>query len=343
MRVWFDLDNTPHVPFFLPIIEEVKGKGMSVLVTIRDAFQVRELMENAGIPHCVYGKHNGRNKIRKCVDLVLRAGMLCHFSLGKRIDLAISHGSRAQLLAARIRGIRSLELTDYEHAQSGGILSPTWLMAPEPLRDCELAKHPRFLSYPGLKEDVYMHSDRCNFRRRDLGIDSSSILVVVRPPATEAHYHDARSEDLLDRLMTAAVSNPLVRVVLLPRNQAQQLKLSQLYPHWFQSGQAQVPGGAVDGAALVREADLVVSGGGTMVREAAAVGVPAVSVFTGALGSVDRDLERQGTLRLLRSIEEVDGFQIEKRHLSISVSVERQKRTVSGILDGIEVALESKV
>jgi uncharacterized protein len=62
----------------------------------------------------------------------------------------------------------------------------------------------------------------------------------------------------------------------------------------------EVPADALDGPSLVAGADLVVSAGGTMNREAAVLGTPVYTTFAGELGGVDEWLIATGRLRLLR-------------------------------------------
>ena len=304
-RVWIDLDNSPHVPFFRPIIEELRVKGYSVVVTARDAFQVTELTKLHRIQCKTIGRHYGKNKFMKVLGLVVRTAQLLPFVIKGRPDLAVSHGSRAQTLAAKLLGIRSVVIADYEHVSH--VTHPAWVIVPEVIPTevaSKLANH--VLKYPGIKEDVYVS----NFQPDpailvELGVKSSEILVTVRPPATEAHYHNPKSEELFVAVMYRLGETQDVRTVLLPRNDKQKAEIARRWAGWLQSGKIIIPGQVVEGLNLIWHSDLVISGGGTMNREAAALGVPVYSIFRGEIGAVDRYLSQNDRLVMIETIEDV--------------------------------------
>jgi predicted glycosyltransferase len=161
-------------------------------------------------------------------------------------------------------------------------------------------------AYRGIKEDVYAGDFRPDLSLcRQLGLRDSDIIVTVRPPATEAHYHNAESERLLNELMSRICRLSETRAVLLPRNRHQEDQLRANHPEWFVNGKTIVPCKAVDGLNLLWLSDLVVGGGGTINREAAALGVPAYSIFRGPIGAVDLKLEAEGRLTFVRNTREV--------------------------------------
>jgi hypothetical protein len=162
------------------------------------------------------------------------------------------------------------------------------------------------LSYPGIKEDVYVPRftpDPSVLKK--LGLDPGDIIVTIRPPATEAHYHNPEAEVLLESVFEMLAGIPESRIVLLPRNDKQEEAIRRMRPDLFARGKVRVPSEVVDGLNLIWHSDLVISGGGTMNREAAALGVPVYSVFRGHIGAVDRYLASVGRLVLLESVEDV--------------------------------------
>ncbi|MGP8201791.1 MAG: DUF354 domain-containing protein [Limisphaerales bacterium] len=307
-KIWIDLDNTPHVPLFAPIVEELKRRGYDVTLTARDAFQVCELARKKGLICRKIGRHSGKNKLRKAAGLFFRAAQLAPVIWRERPTLALSHGSRSQIIICNLLGIPTLLMADYEFAAYPPFMRPTWEMAPDIIPDSALSCPPdRIKKYPGIKEDIYVPS----FKPDDtflgsLNLDPSSIIVVVRPPATEAHYHNPEAETLLAHFMGRACVTEGVKIILIPRNKKQGAQLRTEFPRWFDSGRTVIPQTAIDGLNLIWHADLVVSGGGTMNREAAALGVPVYSVFRGKIGAVDRWLEKEGRLKLLETKEDVD-------------------------------------
>jgi hypothetical protein len=307
-RIWIDLDNTPHVPFFRPLIRELRGAGHAVSISARDAFQVCSLAQLMGVDCVPIGRHHGKNKLRKVFGLLWRSLQLLPFVLKHRPTLALSHGSRSQILICNLLRIPTVMLMDYEHARTPLLLRPRWEIVPQVLSGeaLQCKDRGRVRTYPGIKEDVYApeFSFDAGLQSR-LRLSAQHIVVSVRPPATEAHYHSTESDALFAEFMQLATSRQDVQLVLLPRNGAQLDRLKQRWPDAFASGRIVVPDGAVDGLSLLWLSDLVVSGGGTMNREAAALGIPVYSVFRGPIGAVDRQLRAEGRLRLLEDTGQV--------------------------------------
>jgi predicted glycosyltransferase len=184
---------------------------------------------------------------------------------------------------------------------------PRWVMAPDliPETSINFPKH-RILRYPGIKEDVYVprfHPDPSI--RSSLGLTDDELVVTVRPPANEAHYYNPKSDVLYHAAMDFLGKAPNVRVVLVPRNEKQGDSARQLWPILFESRKFMIPDHVVDGLNLMWFSDLVISGGGTMNREAAALGVPVYSIFRGTIGAVDRYLSEAGRLVLLEKAEDL--------------------------------------
>src|SRR3989442_14979658 len=135
-----------------------------------------------------------------------------------------------------------------------------------------------------------------------LGLDGRDLVVTVRPPATEAHYHKPEAEVLLDAALGLLTHRPDVRVILLPRNEKQAQTLRKQWGKWIANRKIVIPEHVVDGLNLIWFSDLIISGGGTMNREAAALGVPVYSIFRGKIGAVDHYLSMRGRLVLLESV-----------------------------------------
>lgn len=306
-KIWIDIDNSPHVPFFLPIIDELRNQGFELLLTARDMYQVCELLEFYKLPCKVIGGHYGKNKALKVLANCSRAIQLIPTAAAFRPDLALSHGSRAQVLVCKALGIRSLMMHDYEHSTKTGFLEPDWTLMPDVIPENLMSKRAgRTLKYPGLKEDVYVPRflpDPTILSH--LGISQQELVITLRPPATEAHYHNPESEGLFAATLERIAIEPHVRAVTLPRNARQEKQLREKWPALIQSGRMIIPETPVDGLNLIWFSDLVISGGGTMNREAAALGVPVYSLFRGKIGAVDQYLAENGRLILLESIADV--------------------------------------
>ena len=306
-KIWIDIDNSPHVPFFLPIIEELQQRGFRIDLTARDMYQVRELLEFFRLPCKVIGGHYGKAKTLKILGTCLRVAQLMPTAFRQRPDLALSHGSRAQIIACKTLGIPTVMMHDYEHSTKTGFLEPDWTITPDIIPDNAIGKRlDRRLTYPGLKEDVYAHRLQPDSSiLAELGIAKDELVVTLRPPATEAHYHNPESETLFTATLRMIQNQHRVRAVTLPRNDRQTSRLRREWADLIASGRMIIPNRPVDGMNLIWFSDLVVSGGGTMNREAAALGVPVYSIFRGKLGAVDRYLADRGRLILIESVEEV--------------------------------------
>lgn len=307
-KIWIDLDNSPHVPFFAPIIKEFEKRGYSVVLTSRDAYQVSELVDFFGLTCKKLGRHYGKNKILKVFGVCMRALQLVPLMLREKPALALSHGSRAQLLASFLLGIRSITIFDYEYVNQGLMwLKPGWVIVPEVIPD-DAVKHNRrrLLRYRGIKEDVYVPNFKADSTTRSkLGLADSDLVVTIRPPAVEAHYHQPESDQLFRAVVEYLSDQPSVKMLVLPRNNRQQRSISELWSNLISAGKLIIPAHVVNGLDLIWSADLVISGGGTMNREAAALGVPVYSIFRGRVGSVDRYLADQGRLVLLEKVDDV--------------------------------------
>lgn len=307
-KIWIDLDNSPHVPFFLPIIEELEKQGYPTYLTARDAYQVVELLDLHHLACRRIGRHYGKSKFMKVMGTCVRALQLIRAAWKEDLALAVSHGSRAQLIAAAIMRVPSLVIFDYEFAQGLEAARPTWTMMPEIIfSEVDPARTKRAMRYPGLKEDAYIARFRPDPAiRAGLGVAGNDLMVTVRPPASEAHYHHAESDGLFHAMIDFLSQKPAVRMVVLPRNERQAASIRNTWPELIKSRGLIIPDHVVNGLNLLWYSDLVISGGGTMNREAAALGVPVYSIFRGTIGAVDRYLAKAGRLVLLERAEDFE-------------------------------------
>jgi predicted glycosyltransferase len=306
-KIWIDIDNSPHVPFFLPIIEELQKRGHRVLLTARDTYQVCELLKFHHLECKVVGTHWGKHRIMKTLGTLGRAARLIPLAFREKPDLAISLVSRAQLLACKALHIPMVVTFDYEFVEKMQFLQPDWILVPEVVPDsgAGVAKKGIF-RYPGLKEDVYVPRFQPDAGlKKQLGIGEDDLLVTVRPPATEAHYHNPESDKLMIAALNFLTEQQDVRVVLLPRNDRQSATLQKEWGDCIAKGKIIIPKQVLDGLNLIWHSDLVISGGGTMNREAAALGVPVYSIFRGKIGAVDRYLAGNDRLVLLERAEDI--------------------------------------
>jgi predicted glycosyltransferase len=320
MRIWIDLANSPHVPFFRALAGEFTSRGHELWLTARRFAQTVELAEAAGFRPEVVGGHGGGKLSGKAGNLFGRAWSLVRAARGRGIDLAVSHNSYSQILAARLMGFRAVTLMDYEHQPANHLAFrlASRVVVPAAFPEEALrrfgARASKVRRYEGIKEDVYLADFApdpgfaARLRER-FGVDlMRDTLVVVRTPALEALYHRFENE-LFAELLGRLLSRESVKVVLLARTEAQR----ESFAARFSSPNLLAPREALDGANLIAAADLVVSAGGTMNREAAALGVPAATVYAGRWAAVDEQLVREGRLKRISTREDVESLRVEKK------------------------------
>jgi len=305
--IWIDMDNSPHVPFFRPIIRELQARGYEVMLTARDCFQVCKLADLYGMDYQKVGVHYGKNKFMKGMGLLFRSTQLATYVMRRTPDLALSHGSRSQMILSSFLRIPTVMMTDYEFAQNIPFFRPDWLIIPEMIPESSVANHSaKIRRYSGLKEDVYVPGFQPEQGiLEELGIDPRKVIVIVRPPATEAHYFKPESLELFEAAMAWLGKAEQVSMIMLPRNDGQAGYVRKKWPELLQAGKVLIPHRVIPGLNLIWYSDLVISGGGTMNREAAALGVPVYSIFRGDIGSVDKHLADCGRLTIIDSSEEL--------------------------------------
>jgi predicted glycosyltransferase len=304
MRVWIDLTNSPHVLVLRPVIRVLEEHGAEVRVTARDFAQTFGLLERFGIPYEPIGHHRGGRLASKGVGLASRSFALARWARGRRFDVAIGHGSNDVTIAARLLRIPVSTAFDYEWARVQHQINCRLAQAvvvPEAIPPARLAPYgatpAKLRRYPGLKEEYYL----ADFEPDpavlgELGLDTARPLAVVRTPPSVSLYHRFENPlfgQVLERLRSEA------QVVVLPRTPEQRAELAA-------AGGFVVPERAVDAQSLVAYADAVVSAGGTMNREAVALGTPVWTTFEGRLGAVDEQLIAEGRLGHLRSAADVE-------------------------------------
>jgi len=300
MRVWVDVTNSPHVLIFRPLIRRMEQRGHEVVVTSRDFAQTLGLLDRYGIPHRPMGSHGGGGLRGKARAMTSRSAALARMVREERFDLAVAHGSTDQPLVSRLAGIPQVTMFDYEFAAAMHHLNgrmATRVLVPDAIPERALARYgirsPKLVRYPGLKEEYYLADDPPDAGAADeLGLDARRVIVVLRPPPEVTLYHRGASTELFSRVLDhLEQAHERVQTVVLPRTAEQRDALK--------GRRVVVPVKPVDGPGLVLAADLVVSAGGTMNREAVALGVPAYSPFAGRMGAVDRRLIDEGRLRRL--------------------------------------------
>jgi uncharacterized protein len=302
VKVWIDLTNSPHVLVMRPIIRNLQARGHQVHVTARDFAQTLGLCERFGIEHTAIGRHRGGGLLAKARGLAGRSAALTRWARGRGFDLALGHGSNDATVAAALLRIPSSTMFDYEWATvqhnvncrlAKAVVVPD---AIPPKRLYRYGARCKIRAYAGLKEEYYLADFEPDPAVLDeLGLDGARPIAVIRTPPEVSLYHRFENDvfgQVLDRVKE-------IQAVVLPRTPEQRAELAR-------AGGFIVPEQAIDAQSLVAYADLVVSAGGTMNREAVALGTPVFTVFEGRLGAVDERLIAEGRLRQLRRPQDVE-------------------------------------
>ena len=298
MRIWIDLANSPHVPLFVPVVRALQERGDEVVLTARDHAQTLPLAVEVWPEVVVIGAESPAGRLRKGVSILSRAAGLRRFARRSHPDVALSHGSYAQIVAARLARLPAVTMMDYEH-QPANHLSfrlARRVIVPATFPDASLrrfgASPKKTVRYQGFKEELYLADvvpDPSILE--SLGLDPDRATAAMRPPPEGALYHahgNPRFDAILEHVLSQAG-----QVVLLPRTAEQAAR--------YQRPGVVIPNRPVDGRALLATVDLTIGAGGTMTRESALLGTPTYTVFLGELAAQDAELIRLGRIVDLRA------------------------------------------
>ncbi|MEA2281144.1 MAG: uncharacterized protein QOK21_1751 [Solirubrobacteraceae bacterium] len=330
MRIWVDATAPAHPIVLRPVIERFRAAGHHVEITARDYAQTLGLLDRVGLEYHAIGRHGGASRVGKAAALAGRTARMIDF--GRRgFDVALAHGSNDLALAAAALRIPAANTFDYEWAtlqHNVGCRLARIVAVPEAIPPERLARYgvgPRKLRrYPGLKEEYYLADFTPDPASLDaLGVERGRIVVIVRPPPDVSLYHRTANK-LFPAVLAALGRREDVHAVVIPRTEAQRTMVRAL-----KLPSVIVPDATVDAQSLIALADLVVSAGGTMNREAVALGTPVYTTFGGRLGGVDEWLIRQGRLRPLTEPRAMD---LVKRPAPASERVRRDPAVLAEML-----------
>ena len=336
MRIWIDIVNSPHVLFFQPIIEELTKLGHTVDITAREYAQTVGMLDELNMEYTLIGTHAGAKLSKKMFEVIKRSTKLVTYSKNKKFDLALTFNSASLVIAAAVQRIRSIVFMDYEFQPlnhltfrlSDRVVTPL-CFPDEALRKFNAVG--KTLKYDGLKEEVYLN-ERCSGRNplKYLGLQDDKVIIIVRPPATMALYHRFTNDLFYDAVQYLLEDEKTI-MIAFPRSKDQQeifKSLSKL--------NLVVPEKPCDGRDLLHYADMVLSAGGTMNREAGVLGVPAYTIFKGKIGAADRSLIDMGRIIPIKSKEDFGKIVIKKaKRQTPLVNPDVRKRLVNIILQDL--------
>jgi predicted glycosyltransferase len=309
MRVWVDLTNTAHVLVLRPLVELLERQGHEVTLTARPLSHTVDLLEQWGHPYTAIGRYGGAARLSKARAAAGRIAKLTRFGRGRGFDCALAHGSTDLPPACRLLGVPNTTMLDYEWAMlqhSVNCRLANRVLAPDAIPASRLARYGarsrKLVRYPGLKEEYYLSDFEPDPSvLEELRLDRKRILCVVRTAPAYALYLGGSENPILPRVLRRLSESEETQTVVLPRTPEQSTAIAELGLQ-----RVVIPERVVDGRSLVAFADLVVSAGGTMNREAAVLGTPVWSIFEGRMGGVDDKLASEGRLHLVTDPEEIE-------------------------------------
>jgi predicted glycosyltransferase len=334
MKVWVDCTAAAHPLVLRPIIERLEARGDEVFVTAREYGQTLGILDRLGIPYTTVGSHGGASLAGKARALAGRSRRLAGAVWDRRPDLALAHGSVDLAVVSALFRIPSVQMQDYEFAglqRQAAFRVARRVLVPDSIPVERMrrvgAGERKLFRYPGLKEEYYLSDFEPDPAVLDeLGIDAANVIVVVRPPPETSSYH--APNDLFDRVLERLASSEATSVVI-PRTDAQAASVRAIGAR-----RMIVPDRAIDAQSLIAYADLVVSAGGTMNREAVALGTPVYTTFAGRMGGVDESLIAAGRLLVLGDPAELV---LRKRESGVG---ERPRRDPDLLVEGVLGAVE---
>ncbi len=314
MNIWIDLANSPQVLFFRPIIAELERRGHTVLITTRDYAQTLALANHYHLKHTPIGAHGGTRWTNILYQTGQRVQQLLRWAHAQpRIDLAVSHNAYSQALAASYLGVPFATLMDYEHQPANHLCFrlARRVIVPECFPDARLKQFgaaSKVSKYSGLKEQIYLSGFRpLPYYFQTIGVETNTPIVVMRPPAPWAAYHRKFGDTLFDEVLDYIAAQD-VKIIFTPRvnAQADHIRARNFKNVW-------IPPRVLDGPNLVFHAHAVISGGGTLNREAAILGTPAYTVFKGELGAVDEWLITRGRLTQIARANDFEKIMLQEK------------------------------
>ena len=311
--IWIDIDNPPQVQYLVPVGAELERRGYDVVFTARDVSITYQLLQDRGVDFLPVGRNFGKHKLNKISGVIGRAFRLRR-TLRSRCPRLVVSASRSATLAAKLMNIPRVFICDYEHVELTSIMRLGAYLAFPDVIDPEIFSgkgfpENRLLPFPGLKEHLTFHGrDTANESAFELS-DPARVVVAFRPPAAESHYYSTKSKTVYEALMGHLADREGIHLIFLPRYPWQTEELKR----WTWRSPVLVPEKPIPPVPLLKAADLVISSGGTMLREAAYLGVPAYSIFQSTIGRVDQELEHRGRLVFIGGAHDFDKLDFVKK------------------------------
>jgi predicted glycosyltransferase len=337
-KIWIDIINPSHPLFFQPLVNELK-KNNSIIITLRNRGETVKLAELFGLSGKIYGR-DYEDPIKKMFSMVSRT-----FSLGctvKRFDYSISFENPMSVLISKIRGRKSILLIDNDLKYRDGniyfqlleskikLLSDTIIIP----RACEQTLRTyhsdgKLQIYDGYKEDFYIadyHPDETVPEKLPF-----KEYIILRGEASNSFYV-SKKQSILPQLFDL-FSKENVNILFLPRDNS-----DFHYPETERITKLKEP---INGLDLIYYSNAVLTGSGTMAREAACMGKTALSFYpSDELLSVDTQLINEGKIFHSRDPKEIVDYVLANMGKKRTLQLERSNKVKKEILKIINTCIE---
>jgi predicted glycosyltransferase len=327
--IWFDFENAPHVLFWRPVMEYLQQQSIDFIVTARDFSYTRNLLQNADYEYYICREGGEKKSISSKYLSVIKRGLeLYRFIKGKNVKIACSFGSRAQIIACKLRGMPVISTEDYEYANMIHAKFTKFTLIPSviPKNRINIPEN-KLIHYEGYKEDMYMSDYQP--RDIDLQINASKVVVLFRPGDYYSHYQSKEYQTIEKGLLELfRVHKEKIFLLVFPRHEEQKNYLAEYFGR--NNMEYDFPRTNYFGPDLIWKSDMIIGGGGTMLREACLLSVPAYSFFSGKTGAVDEDYVRQGKMTLIRKADDLRNIRFVK---CTTKSIRRNKKVFETFRD----------
>ena len=297
MKIWFDLSNAPHVLMFRDMISQLKEDGHDIIITTRPLSNTVDLLNRYGMQYSVVGKHYGKSLINKILGYPVRIWQLAAYLKNKKPDLAVSQSSFHSPLVAKMLNIPSLYTNDNEHAMGNRLAFrfASKILVPESMQLKGYAN--KVIRYKGLKEGIYLWVLFQQIKNNRKDFNPSKSKIYIRPEPSTAQYYNGK-HNFFDNLIND-LSNKY-SIVILPRNDEQR----KHYESNFAA--VTVVSTSIEFEKIATDCLLFIGAGGSMTREMALLGIPAISVYQDELLAVDKLLIENNQMKYLPNVKSAD-------------------------------------
>lgn len=301
-KIWFDITNTPHVHFLLGVKDILDDIDQySYTYTSREFSETNKLLhQKIGDNFTSIGKHYGKKNINKVRGLISRF-LDVSKSVGE-YDISISNGSENAIWLSFLKRKKSIAFGDNDTARQwtyGRFVS--FAFFPNAIPKSVLTKQGipdrKLYLYDGYKEDIYLSGFKPD--QNFLSKLPFQEYVIVRPENLMANYirnNEVRSivPDLLKMLSGSGVN-----ILYLPR-----YKVDFEYAKGIKG--IYIPDEPINGLDACFYANAVLTGAGTLAREAACMSVPAYSFYAGKqLLAVDQQMIKKEMVMYSRDPDQI--------------------------------------